>query len=491
MENADLKRRLQSRIKHESTHNVILQDLPADFTYRLQEFLTTSRAQTIFYTTKRKHYVQIDVSPSKMEAYASVCIDVKSADLTADELHFIVSAAGVNYGLTVEFLSAMTIGEHLKNSFVGVIVASGDKPISGKAGYIEVLKETYEPDATRDLENFDCIQENEIIATVHPPEKGVPGANVFGDEEIPQQESSCSYKFNKYIKSLNSGDSISLIAMSGGHLLKRENELVLKKELELSGEITMHRGALNYNEDVVLNGNICENTSMTLSKNLRIEGMVSSSQLNVNGDILIQQGVFGKGEAVLKSGRQVQAKYINETTVECETATIAKEIMNSQLWISDYLHAEKAICVGGQCFAMNGMVMAQLGSHLGLPGLVSAGQDYYEYKISKELMPELKKIEKDLKAVLIRAKSALGASKQNLLKHIKELKNEYDHRKEEIERLQQHIHERNKEAKIIVKRAIYPGVVLMIAGTESRVKEKISGPVEISLVDEKVQFSIV
>lgn len=480
---------LQKRINQTRNAKANIQDLPAEFNSRLTAFLSRSRANTIYSNFKRKHYLQIDLAPGKMEAYASVYLDSSSPELTHDEIHIALSTAGVNYGLTMKQLASRSSGSLIKQSFVGIVVSIGDKPIPGKAGYVDLLKRVFDPGTPNDLANFTPVVANEIIATVHPPVKGIPGSNVLGEEELPQQESHESYKLNKLIKSLNTGDKISLIALSNGHLRMRHNELILRKELTIGGEVTVGRGPLNYNDDVNINSNINENTSMQIDGNLYIAGMVSSCQMKVSGNIQIQQGIFGQAKAIIDVSKNLSSRYINETEVNCKQSVyVGKEIMNSQMWVQDRLEAAGAVLVGGYSFSLNGLTVGSIGSELGLPTLVCVGLDYNEYRIKNELEPALEDLELQLNEALEKSKIATGPNREVLAKHIRNLMGEIEQRKNEIKYMSEHLLAANERATIRVTDAIFPGTNLMIGFTEFNVKEKIKGPIEVSLEDEKLSF---
>ena len=48
-------------------------------------------------------------------------------------------------------------------------------------------------------------------------------------------------------------------------------------------------------------------------KPIEVNGIVDKSQLIATGNIVVRQGVFGKGEGYIKAGKSLWAKFINDT----------------------------------------------------------------------------------------------------------------------------------------------------------------------------------
>ena len=57
-------------------------------------------------------------------------------------------------------------------------------------------------------------------------------------------------------------------------------------------------------------GNI-EDNGIYNATNIEVNGIVDKSHLEATGNIVVRQGIFGKGEGYIKAGKSLWAKFIN------------------------------------------------------------------------------------------------------------------------------------------------------------------------------------
>ncbi len=483
-----LKDRIKTRLAAAGAPNIARDLLPADFQADVKRLMTHERLSELSHEARQGHYIEIDVSPQSMTAYLSACVNPDKPPLTREDLMMAVAAAGVTHGTTEDELRKRLQDGVLSRSAVGVLVARGTRPVAGRAGFVEMLRRPYNPKLENVLLVFDPVNEDEEIARVHPPERGTPGTNVLGEEVPCVMTAEAEYRLNYLIKTLKVGNETSLIAGARGHILQEDQSLTLVEVLHVSGDLTALRGALTYNNDTVIHGNICDNTMLNIDGNLQVLGTVGSTQMRVSGNLEVAQGVFGRGAAFLDIKGEVRSRYLDEARLFATgKVLVEKEALNSTLWTRDQFLGSSAAVVGGRTFAHEGMTVLALGSERGLSGLAVAGLDYQDWRIEKELKPKIAELEERREIMTEEFRRSNPKLKKAILETLEKLIAEITSRKGEILSLQQHLKERNPRALIRVREAVYPGLTLMIAFTEFIVMEKIPGPVEFHLDRDNVR----
>ncbi|MBF0198932.1 MAG: DUF342 domain-containing protein, partial [Planctomycetes bacterium] len=463
-----------------------MQDLPRSFSEKLDNFVNNDRLRVLQSEFCQRHFLHLCISPSGLEAFLSLYKSPTADSLSLDDARSFLSTAGIVYGITEDHLKKFLNVDFFTTSFIGTMVALGRKSEAGEAGKIELLKRPYNSSHPRDLEEFDQVFAEEEIAHIIPPIKGVPGVNVLGEEIPCPFIQGVEYRFNQFIHTINTGDQVSLMASSNGYLKKYDSEISLNKEFKVSGDITIHRGNLIYANDVVVNGNICDNTSLNIGGNLNVNGMVEQCQLQVDKDLYINKGIFGRANCNVVVKGRINCKYINETEVECDGIVhVEKEILNSQIWCKDSLEAVNAVIVGGSLFSQDTLTAKTLGSELGLKTLICVGLDYQEYRIEKLLKPDIVELEEKILETKEHARKASGDNAAIIQEHIESMEGEKESKEQEIQYLEQHILKQNLKGEIIVSESIHPGVTMMIGFAEMTVKQTIVGPVKITWRDEE------
>jgi uncharacterized protein len=484
----NLKDKLNQRAAVSKTGDITQQDLPTDFRSRLQAFIKQERLITLHSGLFRDHYVFIGTTPGNRNAYMSVYLR-QNGHIELEHLEMLLDQSGIVFGLQWEGLRNYCENKEVVKSFFNVAVAKGTAVTPGKSGHIELLKRPYNSTIKPDLENFDQVGPEEEIAIIHPPIRGIPGMSVMGEEIPAPAIQLADYRSNSSIKTVTSGDQTVLISTLQGYLSRYNQELSVHSELVLNEDITIHRGNLIYSSDVTLNGNISENVSLNIGGNLSIMGMVSQSHLAVDGNLLIDKGVFGKGECKISVGKNLNCRYLNEVELDCEgNICIEKEIFNSQIWTRTKCASPRAIIIGGSVFAHHGLDCLSLGSELGLKTLVTVGLDKREYRIEHELLPKIAELKEQLARAEEVFPKASSNTKESLLKHISELKNEIESRESEIAHFKEKMLEQDHTANISIKETLFPGVTVMVGNKDYTILEKLEGPLTVCREGDEIRF---
>jgi uncharacterized protein len=485
---SSFKDSLKKKISTEKNSSEI--KVPEVFEKQCNKFLDESRAQVVYTGMVNNCIIQVSTSPSKMEGYLSALFLPDTPPLDVDDIHLALHNAKVTHGITDNGFESHMHKNALTGTVIGVLIAEGTAPVSGKPGELQMLKRPYSRKNPEDLISFDAINAEEIIAEISQPIPSVPGVNVFGEAFNPPVVKSINYKVNNLIHSLTADEKQVLMASVSGHVVMDHEYLQLKENLDVEGDVTVHRGYLTYDNSVSIKGDITDKVSANIGKNLSLTGLIASADVQVQGHLQISKGIFGKGEANIEVGGELYAKYLNDAKVTCQGNIYAgKEVMNSITKTYSKIDSEYALIVGGQAFAYKGVNIETLGSQLGVPTLVTAGLDPEMYRLKVVLVQELEEIEEKM----LRAREHVKIASTDHIEHAKEIlqeiESEFKSRQSEIEYLEGKILPEDKYAEIRVFRGVFPGVKLMIGMEELEIREKISGPVKFAIEGKVIKGS--
>lgn len=483
-----LKDRLKQKV--EQSRSSVANRLPPGFTKRLEERVELNRLTHLYRDKRVFHYFQIDLTPGRMSAEISIYTDADHP-VSLAEIEDAVARSGIVHGITMDPIKTKLNDKlELTGPVIGVTVARGTPPQEGRIGHIEELKNALPAGAANDLSKFDPVHENERVATVHPPIPGKPGLNVMGEIKDYAQVVEQEIRLNHLLRREKQDDLLHIIAGANGHLVRKGNELRLETTLKIRGDFTSSRGSVVYPGSVKVEGSMEDQTSLVAGGNLTVEGTVGAVQLDVTGRIDITQGLFGKGEAMIKVGGIVKSLYLNESKMESGSGlSVSKEILNSDIFLLGKLNSPAATMAGGRCFAYGGAELGDIGSSLGIKSLICVGMDRREFILEREIKPKLKKLEQSLDEIMKRLANANDRAKESLGEKREELERQIKNALREAERLRSEMKERNPGATLKVRRGVFPGTVIMIGFEELEVHEKIAGPVTFKLEDGKISRS--
>ena len=88
--------------------------------------------------------------------------------------------------------------------------------------------------------------------------------------------------------------------------------------------VNVKTGDVKFVGTVIIKGAVEEGYKVEAT-NIEVNGIVDKSYLEATGNIVLAQGVFGKGEGHIKAGKSLWAKFINDTTVEVEENVIVSD----------------------------------------------------------------------------------------------------------------------------------------------------------------------
>ncbi|MCK5912443.1 MAG: DUF342 domain-containing protein, partial [Desulfuromusa sp.] len=295
-------------------------------------------------------------------------------------------------------------------------LAKGKEPTLGKDGWFELIVATgkEETDLVADqsgrvdfklLQSFSNVEPGQHIGTIHPPISGEPGHTIT-NEIIPPIEG----KPNQIIAGSGvelSADGLKTIAEQAGRVVFDNNVLAVVEEFVVHGDVDLSVGHITFNGFVDIKGDILDSFNISATKGINITGSVGACQINSDGPVTMGT-MAGKGIGKIICNGTLQARYLNQVTVECRgDINISHETRNSGIKSTGSINIPKGLVTGGEIVALEGVEVKILGARSGAKTTVTSGvyfpeTDRLQYLRSrvKSLVDQIKKIGMTLNSLI-------------------------------------------------------------------------------------------
>ncbi|MGN8644973.1 DUF342 domain-containing protein [Gracilibacillus sp. HCP3S3_G5_1] len=247
------------------------------------------------------------------------------------------------------------------------IIAEGKKPENGIDGKLIVKQSTDSSLAEEEKKNFrdvtkiPMVQENDILAQLIPPTDGEPGIDVFNN--LLKQKKGKPYKCKPGENvSFNESDQ-TFIATSDGQLSVGNHLISVYPLYEISGDLSLKTGNIEFNGSVIIKGNVPTGYRVTAKGDITVYGIVEASFIEAGGNILIKEGIAGMEKAVITAGLDLEAGYINQAEVKAgKDLKVRKSIMHSNCVAQDNIFCINGSIIGGSCSAGKVIEVKNLGN---------------------------------------------------------------------------------------------------------------------------------
>lgn len=437
------------------------------------------------------HGLILEVDEDKLTA--KLCLSAPLEDETLDASE-VITLLQENFKLTnidtqalVDAVNTWNEGENLEEK---VLIAKGTPPIDGQDAVI-VWTESYfdrsfsaDADDSERIDHFNIskiqvVSEGDVIGSIKPPTKGIKGKDIFGNE-IPAKDGALpSTKIGRNLVIDEKGKEIT--ATVEGQITLHNDIASVQPVLEINGNVDFDVGRIDFPGTVIIRGNIQDGFTVIAGEELRVMGLVEAAHLESKGDMFLKGGASGKSKGKIICGGNFYARHLDNVEVEAEgDLEIKNEAVNCILHTKTVLKSPKGSIIGGEIIANKGGEIGTLGSDAAVSTKIFIGHDFEaEVQIEtlnheeKELQEKSKELEKEIKqeAYAITGRGAQAEEAHELREAItekqfglSEVKSKIEEIKAEKAKLWEKVKEAKKEAILIVRKHIYPGVILDVGG---------------------------
>lgn len=373
-------------------------------------------------------------------------------------------------------------------------VASAVMPVDGHDAYISY---NFETDTSKlkakvsdsgqinykELNKIQNVIADQPLAQKIPAERGKGGKTLFGRylEAKNGKDIQVQLGANVHLDR----DGVTIKADIDGEVML-VNGKVSVEPVKYLDAVNVKTGDIKFVGTVVIKGSVEEGYKVEAT-NIEVNGIVDKSRLEATGNIIVRQGVFGKGEGYIKAGKSLWAKFINDTTVEVEENVIVSDsIVNSSVTAMKNIvvRGKKAQIIGGHLLATEEICAKKIGSPGGgTETILEVGIDPRAKKRLEELQnmqakstKEYENCDLDIQTLEQQKKlrKKLPQEKEDKLNNLKQrcqqISSELEEMSEEIEKIQAHLRELKAVGKVKVENDVYAGVKIYIRDVLDEVK---------------------
>ncbi len=367
-----------------------------------------------------------------------------------------------------------------------VLVAEGAKPKNGADARIEYTFQTdrkelrlKEKDGRVDFKDLNLIQnvvEGQVLARKKPPERGEPGQTVTG-KMIPATDGGDT----ELVAGKNvtvSEDGMKATADINGQVVLTAGKLNVEPVYVVSGDVGVKTGNVLFLGTVVVKGSIDDGFSVKAAGNIEVMGSVGKAELDAEGDIIVHQGITGKGGGTIRSGQGLWAKFIENANVEAGGLVVVSDgIINSHVSSDSKVicKGKRASIVGGQTRANEEVHAKTLGSVAGMETVIEVGYDPKSRSRLDEVENRLAEIDEELEDIKLNLQTirklhksgrSLGEAKMKQARDLQKRKNALTKERgpliEERDNLRDYLAQLRGSGRISAEGRVYAGVKMHI-----------------------------
>jgi uncharacterized protein (DUF342 family) len=436
----------------------------------------------------------VEVDDSEMKVFVTVTPPGEGgADITIDAYKSLCVQHRVYHGIKEEFLAEFADRPVYREK---IEIAEGLKPVNGKDAYIHYQFETDQTQIRlkegsngkvnfKELNIIQNVVQNQALAKKIPPEDGEDGKTVTGKILPAKSGNDIPMPLGMNVHVDEEGDTI--LSDINGQVIVANGKINVEPVLTVEGDVNLKTGNIVFLGTVIISGNIEDGFSVKAAGNIEVKGTVAKAELDAEGDIIIYQGINGKGGGKIRAGRSIWSRFMENANVEAgNMVVVADGIINS------YVDALKSIvCMGKRANIMGGRLRAKeeinakvLGnSTSGTETICEVGFDPHSKLELERLLAIKLASEKELDAMKLDLQNLINTKKQRktlpedketylqeLLDRKKTLTEELNDALDGIQNVQEFMNQIQTRGKVSASTKVWPGVKILIRDVKEDVR---------------------
>lgn len=352
----------------------------------------------------------VKIDADEMEAYLQLAPPAENTNYTIKDLQNMLNNNNVRYGIINSALTDIIEGRLYNQA---VLVAKGMEPVHGVDGYYEYMfnklvdnKPQIKEDGTVDywsVHNIESVEAGKIIAVYHPPVQGKDGIGVRGNVVYAKRGKEMPLLKGKGFD--RSSDNMLYTASIDGKIEMQNDRIIISGIHEVSGNVDITRGNIDFRGDVVVHGNVESGLTIRATGSITIDGTIEACTLEAGKDIILRSGMLGGHKASVKTKGNIYAKFFENTHIEAEGNIQADVLMNCVVDCHGkvVLSGRRASIIGGEIHAIQGVEAFSIGNDAETKTYIYTGAEIAIHtraaqleKQIADIKTEIKKIEKGL-----------------------------------------------------------------------------------------------
>ncbi len=378
-----------------------------------------------------------------------------------------------------------------------VLVAEGTKPVNGNDAKIIYNFDTdtskiqlKEKNGRVDFKEQNLIKnvvEGQALARKIPAEQGQSGRTVTGRLLPAEDGNDVEIGIGKNVKL--SEDCTTAIAEINGQVIMLSGRINVEPIYVVNGDVNLkNSGNVIFLGTVLVKGSVTDGFKVKASGNIEVMGNVGKAELDAEGEIIIHQGVNGKSSGMIRAGKGVWSKFIENAIVDAGEVVVATDgIINSRVDANKKIicQGKRATIVGGVLRAVEEIHAKSLGTVAGSETVLEVGYDPKKKERLIELEREITGLDKELDEINLnlatlqrhlKVKKELPEDKkayyEELLEQQKKLTDEKTTLEEESLDIKEYLEELKISGKISASSRVFPGVKISIKDAYLEIKSE-------------------
>lgn len=324
-------------------------------------------------------------------------------EVDRDMLANALNECGVKFGVDEVLLERLPGDE--KRYFQLHLAAEGKLPVQGKDGYtVDKFPRTSRKDLAEESGQIDYanlnvvhnIEEGGVICDIIAPGSGVAGATVLG-KEVPAKDGRKAI-VPRGRNTVISEDGTTLVATKTGRIEFNGRDFEVKTALEISENVDYSTGNVDFMGDIYIRGDVRGGFTVKATGNITVDGVVEDSIIEAGGDLVVAKGIKGDDQAVIRAGRSVYVRYLENSTVCARENLLSDCVVNCDVYCDGAVNAcsGRGSIIGGKIRAGREVRANAVGSRAECTTLVSLGGKPSEEFEHEELRREIKDLQEEL-----------------------------------------------------------------------------------------------
>ncbi|MGL5973036.1 MAG: FapA family protein, partial [Oscillospiraceae bacterium] len=257
-------------------------------------------------------------------------------------------------------------------------------------------------DGTIDFKSLNimgAVAKDELISEIIPPTEGQDGMTIFG--KTMKALNGKVVKLNVGQNTYLSEDGLRLSASISGHIVYTSDRFIVKDVFVVKGNVDNSTGHINFDGDVIVNGDVLEGYYVKSNSNITVNGSVIGGCLYSRKDIVIKKGINGGYKAQLKADGNITSKFIENTNVKCVGTIYAESIINSKVICNNEIDVTtgKGTIAGGTLNVFKSVKCKSVGSIGDVYTQINIGVDLNDLKNKGVLEKELDQLKDQLMTI--------------------------------------------------------------------------------------------
>ncbi|SEN57838.1 hypothetical protein SAMN04488134_101401 [Amphibacillus marinus] len=419
-------------------------------------------------------YFEILISEDYMYASIQLKEEYDPAEIDEAMIDQWLKREKILFGIDRSVVKQLATGTNF-NMFP-VRIATGIDTIDGQDGTIDFVcdQEGFfdegEKRNFRDVKKIPALNEDELIARITLPTKGITGENILGKKMPARNGKPIKLKAGKNVRF--DSEKNAFFSTTIGKLSVDRSKINVFNTYELNEDLSMLTGNIKFAGSVLVRGNVPDGFSVQADGDIFIYGLVEAGHLEAGGNVEVSEGIVGLQKGSIKAGGDVNIGYVNQAKIEAEqNINVRNTIMHSHCVAKGRIICQNGQIIGGTNSAGQSIEAKDVGNRMDTKTEVAIGVNQQKATMENKLFEakftlkqELEKLELIGKRLQEKAKQSELSAKEKILllkqRNSQQVTEDKLTRIEnQLERLNVQIGDENK-ARLIVKGSLYPNVDL-------------------------------